>query len=136
MKSQEAALRLHRFEVEDHRQKVSDLEMMINDFKAMAHDLAIQIDTEEKRAGVTDVAHYAYPTFAKAALQRRENLLASAGDLEAKLAVAKADLEEAENELKTVELKEEREMDRNNTRSHSGESSDDHANAQDTAPGA
>ena len=46
---------------------------MIGDFNQMASHLDRQIAIEQERAGVSDTNHYAYPTFAKAAIQRRDN---------------------------------------------------------------
>jgi flagellar protein FliJ len=110
MKSRDAMIRLKRFEVEDKRRKVAEIEAMIGDFNHMASDLDRQIAIEQERAGITDVNHYAYPTFAKAAIQRRNNLTASAADLEAKLAAARGEFDEACAELKKMELIEERDM--------------------------
>lgn len=113
MKSRETLIRLRRFDVDEHQQKVGDIEAMINDFTQMATDLERQIEVEQERAGVSDVNHYAYPTFAKAAIQRRENLMASIGDLELKLESAREELAEAFEELKKVELIQERDTERN-----------------------
>jgi flagellar export protein FliJ len=124
MKSRETLARLRRFDVEEHQQKVADIEMMIADFKQMAADLERQIEVEQERAGVSDVNHYAYPTFAKAAIQRRENLLASIGDLEAKLVSAREDLAEAFEELKKVELIQERDAERNRVYANAVEQSE------------
>jgi flagellar FliJ protein len=112
MKSRDALSRLKRFEVEEKRRKVVEIESMIGDFNQMALDLDRQIAIEQERAGVTDVNHYAYPTFAKAAVARRDNLLASAVDLQAKLQAARETLAEADEELKRIELLEERDADR------------------------
>ena len=112
MKSRDAVIRLKRFEVEEKRRKVAEIEMMIGEFSHMATDLDRQIAIEQERAGITDVNHYAYPTFAKAAIQRRNNLTASAADLEAKLMAARGDLDEANEELKKIELLEERDAER------------------------
>jgi len=112
MKSRDALSRLKRFDVEEKQRKVSEIEAMIGDFNQMATDLDRQIAIEQERAGVSDTNHYAYPTFAKAAIQRRDNLLASAADLEAKLASARATLIEAFEELKKIELLEERDAER------------------------
>ena len=112
MKSRDALIRLKRFDVEEKRRKVADIEAMIGDFNHMAVDLDRQIAIEQERAGITDVNHYAYPTFAKAAIQRRNNLTASASDLAAKLAAARGDLDEASDELKKIELLEERDAER------------------------
>ena len=112
MKSRDAVSRLKRFEVEEKQRKVAEIETMIGDFSQMAQDLDRQIAIEQERAGVSDSNHYAYPTFAKAAIQRRDNLLASTADLEAKLSAARATLAEAFEELKKIELLEERDAER------------------------
>ena len=112
MKSRDAVSRLKRFEVEGKQRKVAEIETMIGDFSQMAQDLDRQIAIEQERAGVSDTNHYAYPTFAKAAIQRRDNLLASTADLEAKLSAARATLAEAFEELKKIELLEERDAER------------------------
>jgi flagellar export protein FliJ len=112
MKSRDALSRLKRFEVEEKRRKVVEIETMIGEFNQMAGDLDRQIAIEQERAGVTDTNHYAYPTFAKAAILRRDNLLASAADLQAKLQAARGVLAEADEELKRIELLEERDAER------------------------
>jgi flagellar protein FliJ len=112
MKSSDAVIRLKRFEVEERQRKVADIEAMIGELNTMATDLDRQISIEQERAGVTDVNHYAYPTFAKAAMQRRDNLANSVAGLEAKLAAAKAELDEAVEDLTKIELLQERDTER------------------------
>jgi flagellar FliJ protein len=106
----DALLKLRRFEANEKRLKVAEIEMMIADFRRMADDLDHQIKVEQDACGIHDVNHFAYPTYAKAAIQRRDNLRSSVGGLEAKLEEAKAQLEEALEELKKSELAEERNM--------------------------
>ena len=110
MKSRETLIRLRKFDVDEKRQKVAAIEAMINDFKAMADDLDNQVKSEQQRAGVDDVNHYAYPTFAKAAVQRRDNLMISIADLETKMDAANEELQDAMKALKNVEILEERDM--------------------------
>ena len=112
MKSRDAVIRLKRFEVDEKRRKVEDIEAMIGELNTMATDLDRQIAIEQERAGVSDVNHYAYPTFAKAAIQRRDNLANSVAGLEAKLAVARGDLDEALEDMKKIELLQERDAER------------------------
>ena len=112
MKSRDALIRLKRFDVEEKRRKVDEIETMIGEFNHMAVDLDRQIAIEQERAGVSDVNHYAYPTFAKAAMQRRNNLSASAVDLAAKLAAAREDFDGACEDLKKIEILEERDAER------------------------
>jgi len=112
MKSRDALIRLKRFDIEEKRRKVVEIETMIGDFNHMASDLDRQIAIEQERSGVSDVNHYAYPTFAKAAIQRRNNLATSAENLAGRLAAARGDLDEACEELKKIELLEERDAER------------------------
>jgi hypothetical protein len=107
MKPRDSTIRAKRFEVAERARKVASLEGTIRDFELMASDLARQIANEEDRTGVRDQAHFAYSTFAKAAAQRRANLLTSVEDLKAKLAVARQDHEEAVLALKRLEPAEE-----------------------------
>jgi flagellar protein FliJ len=108
MKPRDALMQLKRFEVQEKRRKVAEIEAMINEFNLMAADLDRQIAIEQERAGVSDTNHYAYPMLAKANIQRRDNLLASAADLEAKLANVRDNLAEAFEEVKKIELLEDR----------------------------
>ncbi len=112
MKPRSTLIRVKRFQVDEKRRQVTQIEMMIADFERMADDLDRQIADEQKKAGIDDPTHFAYPTFAKAAMQRKENLLASADGLRDQLAAAQAALEEAFQELKKVELLDERDAER------------------------
>jgi flagellar protein FliJ len=110
MKSRETLIRLKKFQVDERRRKVAQIEGMIAEFERMASDLEREISTEQDRAGIHDPAHFAYPTYAKAAIQRRENLKRSADELRMQLDDAKAALGEAFEELKKVELLDERDQ--------------------------
>jgi len=92
-------MRLKRFEADEKARKVADLEHMIRDFEAMAADLDRQIQAEEEQTGIRDKAHFAYSTFAKAAMQRRDNLYASVSELRGKLEAAVRDLDLANEQL-------------------------------------
>ena len=110
MKSRETLIRLKKFQVDEKRRKVMQIEGMIAEFERMAGDLDREIKTEQERAGISDPAHFAYPTYAKAAMQRKENLKRSADELKVQLDDAKAALGEAFEELKKVELLDERDQ--------------------------
>ena len=109
MKSRETLLRLKRFQVDEKRRRVSQIEMMIAEFNRMAGDLDREIQSEETRAGISDPAHFAYPTYAKAALGRRDNLRQSADNLQGQLDEAKGELQEAFEDMKKVEILDDRE---------------------------
>jgi hypothetical protein len=108
MKPRDSTVKAKRFEVAERARKIASLEGTIRDFELMASDLARQIANEEDRTGIRDQAHFAYSTFAKAAAQRRANLLTSVADLKAKLELARRDHEDALLALKRLEPAEER----------------------------
>jgi flagellar export protein FliJ len=104
MKSRETLIRLKKFQVDEKRRKVAQIETMIAEFDRMAGDLEREIRVEQDRSGIHDPAHFAYPTYAKAANARRENLKRSVGELRLQLEEAKSALGEASDDLKKVEL--------------------------------
>lgn len=110
MKTRNSLIRLKRFQVDEKRRQVTQIEMMIAEFERMAAELDDQILSEQKRTGITDINHFAYPTFAKAAMQRRDNLKVSADDLRGQLDAARAALSEAVEDMKKIELIEERDQ--------------------------
>ena len=108
MKSRENLVRLKQFKVGEKRRHLLQLDMMIAEFERMAAELEAQISSEEKKSGITDVNHFAYPTFAKAARQRRDNLRNSQIDLAQQKEAAQIALDEAEQELAKAEMLESR----------------------------
>jgi len=108
MKSRETLIRLKKFQVDEKRRKVAQIEAMIAEFDRIAGELDREIKLEQDRAGIHDPAHFAYPTYAKAAIARRENLKRSADELKVQVDDAKAMLGEAFEELKKVEMLDER----------------------------
>ena len=119
MKSRENLVRLKQFQVNEKRRQLLQLDMMIAEFDRMATELEIQINAEEKKAGITDLNHFAYPTFAKAARLRRDNLKNSQYDLAQQRNAAEAILAEAEAELSKAEMLESRDSkSRDNDQAH------------------
>jgi flagellar protein FliJ len=104
MKSRETLVRLKKFQLDEKRRKVAQIETMIAEFDRMAADLEREIRIEQDRAGIHDPAHFAYPTYAKAAVGRRENLKRSVDELRIQLEDAKSALGEAFDDLRKVEL--------------------------------
>jgi flagellar export protein FliJ len=124
MKSRETLIRLKKFQVDEKRRRVAQIETMIAEFERMSVDLEHEIATEQERAGINDPTHFAYPTYAKAAIQRRENLTRSADELRVQLDDAKAQLGEAFEELKKVELLDERDQARGRAEENAREQAD------------
>jgi flagellar FliJ protein len=116
MKSRETLIRLKKFQVDERRRRVAQIESMISEFERISSDLEREIKTEQDRSGIHDPGHFAYPTYAKAAIQRRDNLKRSAHDLKIQLEEAKAALSEAFEDMKKVELLDERDQMRDDCR--------------------
>jgi flagellar protein FliJ len=110
MKSRDTLIRLRKFQVDERRRRVAQIEAMISEFERISGDLDRDIRTEQDRTGIHDPGHFAYPTYAKAAMQRRENLRRSVDDLKVQLDDAKATLGEAFEEMKKAELLDERDQ--------------------------
>ena len=104
MRNRESLIRLHKFQVDEKRRKVAELELMLSEFRQRERDLEAQVEAEQRKAGISDVAHFAYPMFAKSVIRRRENILESIEGIEVQLEVAKEELAAAFRELKKYEL--------------------------------
>jgi flagellar protein FliJ len=124
MKSRNTLIRLKKFQLDEKRRKVAQIEAMIADFQRMASDLDREIVAEQERAGIHDPTHFAYPTYAKAAISRRENLKRSADELAVQLDEAKVTLQESFEDLKKVELLDERDQVRDRAAEEAREQAD------------
>ena len=109
MKSRETLVRLKRHQVDERRRRLAQIETMIAEFHRMSADLDREMAAAEGKSGLSAPAHFAYPPYARAAGQRRDNLRRSADDLHRQLDDAKAQLGEAFEELKRVEVLQDRE---------------------------
>jgi hypothetical protein len=61
--------------VQQKPRKLTRIESMIRELSAEVAMLNSAIATEEKKSGVSDPNHFAYPCYAKAVMLRRNNLL-------------------------------------------------------------
>ena len=109
MKSRDTLIRLKRFQAEEKRRRVRQIETMVAEFTRMAIDLDREIVNEEKRSGISDPNHFAYPTYARAAIARRDNLKRSISELGVQIEDARAAEQEAQAELVKYESLEGRE---------------------------
>src|ERR1700736_1734598 len=112
MKSRETLIPLKKFQVDEKRRKVMQIEGMIAEFDRMAADLDREILAEQERAGIHDPAHFAYPTYAKAALNRRDNLKRSADAFEELKKVELLDERDQMRERAGEQMREQAELDR------------------------
>ncbi|MDO9415082.1 flagellar export protein FliJ [Pararhizobium sp.] len=108
MKSRESLVRLKEFQVKEKRRQLNQLQSMMSEFERMTRELENQIAFEEKKSGITDPGHFAYPTFAKAARQRADNLQGSIRELKVQQDAAELALEEVQSEYDKAAALEER----------------------------
>ncbi|KAF2989210.1 flagellar export protein FliJ [Methylocystis sp. MJC1] len=108
MKSRDTLVRLKRFQADEKRRRVVQLNTMIAEFMRISNELDREISHEEQRANISDPNHFAYPTYARAARTRRDNIVASLNELRGQLEDAEAQLKEANEELAKAQTQEAR----------------------------
>ncbi|MBO6919339.1 MAG: flagellar export protein FliJ [Rhizobiaceae bacterium] len=110
MKSRESQTRLKQFQVAEKTRQLNGIQIMMAEMEKMVAELEYQVASEEKKSGISDPSNYAYPTFAKAARLRAENLQGSIRELKVQLDAAELALEEAEAEFNKAAALEERDQ--------------------------
>jgi flagellar FliJ protein len=93
----ECLRRSKEFAVNQSRWRANQIETMIAEFARMCIDLGHQIEAEEMRARIYDPKHFAYPTYAMAARERRAKLQRSADALRIELDRLRFEANEAPN---------------------------------------
>lgn len=104
MKSRTSLIRVQRFQVQEIQRRVADLEQMLDDFRREQEELEKRVRYEQQKAGITDEGHFAYPTYAKYASMRSDNLTQSIEELSRQVDAERDRLADAFEELKKVEL--------------------------------
>jgi len=94
----------------EKRRKVAQIGGMIAEFERIGGDLDRRDQDRAGPRGIHDPGHFAYPTYAKAPDAARENLKRSADELKIQLETPKGRLGEAFEEMKKVELLDERDQ--------------------------
>src|ERR1035437_5300234 len=96
--------RSKEFEAAQNRLRANQIETMIAAFDRMCIDLGHQIEAEETRARISDPTHFAYPTYAKAARERRAKLQRSTDALKIELDRLRFEANEAPNRQIAAQL--------------------------------
>ena len=86
--------RRKEFEANQSHLRANQIETMIAEFDRMCIDLGREIEAEEMHARIDDPAHFAYPTYAKAARERRAKLQRSADALRFELDTLRSEANE------------------------------------------
>jgi hypothetical protein len=81
MRGKELSIDAQVFAAEQERRRLSRIEMMIGELSRNVAGLEEEIAAEERRVRISDPRHIAYSTYARAASQRRDNLMRTIGEL-------------------------------------------------------
>jgi hypothetical protein len=81
METREQFVHAELFEAGQEAIRLRRLKTMIAELTSMVASLDEEIDRSEKRASISDRMHFAYPTYARAALLRRDKLLRTIDEL-------------------------------------------------------
>jgi flagellar protein FliJ len=81
MEMQQFAVHTNPIQDEWKRHKLSKILVMIKELSFGVAILDGEITASEKKSGIVDPKHFAYPYYAKAAAHRRDNLLRTIKDL-------------------------------------------------------
>src|SRR5271154_6603718 len=104
MNRTDSLLRLKRFRVDEMKRRIAAIEAMRMDLEHKLTDLDDNVAREKQRAGDSDIGRLAFPSFLRSIEARRENLRTTMKDIEREHAVAQADMADAFQELKSLEI--------------------------------
>ncbi len=106
MRTMENLIRLGRQQLDSKRRMLSGLEGLRVDLEKRVSALEVEITTEQ--AAAQGETSFAYDSYAKEAIHRRETLAKSVSEIAAQIAAAREEVAEAYREMKKFEIMEER----------------------------
>ncbi len=104
MNRTDTLLRLKRFRVDEMKRRIASIEAMRADLERKLADLDENVTREKQRAGDSDIGRLAFPSFLRSIETRRENLKTTLKEIEREYAAAQMDLNEAFQDLKSLEF--------------------------------
>jgi flagellar protein FliJ len=104
MNRTDTLLRLKRFRVDENKRRIAAIDAMKADLERKLADLDDNVAREKQRAGDSDIGRLAFPSFLRSIEQRRENLRNTLKEIEREYAAAQADMENAFQDLKSLEV--------------------------------
>lgn len=104
MNRTDTLLRLKRFRVDEMKRRIAAIDAMKADLDRKLTDLDDNVTRERQRAGDSDIGRLAFPSFLRSIKSRRENLRNTLQEIEREHLVAQANLSNAFQELKSLEI--------------------------------
>ena len=104
MNRTDTLLRLKRFRVDETKRRMAAIDAMRADLERKLTDLDDNVTRERQRAGDSDIGRLAFPSFLRSIESRRENLRHTLQEIEREHQAALANLTNALQELKALEV--------------------------------
>jgi flagellar protein FliJ len=108
MKNRAALIRYYEWQVDEHRKALADLFAVAEDLERQEERLNVSASLEQVKAAESEVGQAMYPAFAQGVIARRANIEQSRAELEPHIDSAKEALQLAFQELKKIEIMEDR----------------------------
>jgi flagellar export protein FliJ len=104
MSAIDSLVRLHRWQLDEHRRQLADLDLLVQKLRAEKLRLAEEESTEQKVAATSLEAATAYGGFARHLIERRQKIEQSIASVEQQIAAAREALAETYQEVKRYEI--------------------------------
>jgi flagellar protein FliJ len=104
MSSLDTLIKLHRWQLDEQRRRLAEIESLAGKLHAQLTRLNDEAESEQKVAGDSHEASYAYGGYARAVIDRRAKLTQSLRDTEQQTIEARAALADAYAEVKRYEI--------------------------------
>jgi flagellar export protein FliJ len=104
MNRTDTLLRLKRFRVDEMKRRIAAIDAMKADLERKLADLDDNVAREKQRAGDSDIGRLACPSFLRSIEARRENLRNTLKEIEREYASAQSDMENAFQDMKSLEV--------------------------------
>ena len=98
-KTKNTLIKNKSFQLRTERSRLNQINKILESFISLSSQLKEQIEIDEKKSGIHDINHFAYPATAKAYLVSYEKLQLSIKDLEQQKILVNNKLAILENEL-------------------------------------
>lgn len=108
MKTRQALIRYNEWQVDERRKVLADLFAAVEALERDEERLNVMTSIEQVKAAENEVGRIGYPGFAQGVIERRQNIEDTRVELEAQIDSAKEALQLAYQELKKIEIMEER----------------------------
>lgn len=104
MSTLDSLIRVNRWKLDERRRQLGELERLSERLNGEAVRLEQELTSEQKVAGASLEAGYAYAGYARDLIERREKLAASLNEVEGQIVAAREVLAESFREVKRFEI--------------------------------